>query len=328
MNATNGRRRLLLGGLGAAALSQWPTVALGHDAAWPDRPIKLVVPTATGGVGDAIGREFARGLSEQLGQQVIVENKPGANTSIASAFVANSAPDGYTLLLAMTSLIQNPIHYRNVGYDPLRDFTPLARLGMTATVLVVRSDKKVRNVDEFIRAARGKRWNYGFSATGPQVVMEIFNQHNDLGMTGIPYKGEVPALTDLLGGQIEVGLFSAFAVKGSLQSGQLTALAVLADRRATSLPDVPTFVEQGHGEVSYTGGWYAFMAPARVPREISGRLSQALRVVFEQPAERRRLEQMDLILNWTDGPAFAPVMKRDMDIWRELVLRSKVAIEQ
>ncbi len=228
----------------------------------------------------------------------------------------------------MTSLIQNPIHYRNVGYDPLRDFTPLARLGMTATVLVVRSDKKVRNVDEFIRAARGKRWNYGFSATGPQVVMEIFNQHNDLGMTGIPYKGEVPALTDLLGGQIEVGLFSAFAVKGSLQSGQLTALAVLADRRATSLPDVPTFVEQGHGEVSYTGGWYAFMAPARVPREISGRLSQALRVVFEQPAERRRLEQMDLILNWTDGPAFAPVMKRDMDIWRELVLRSKVAIEQ
>ncbi|MGO4811402.1 Bug family tripartite tricarboxylate transporter substrate binding protein [Cupriavidus sp. 2MCAB6] len=322
------KRRLILSGLSIAALASMQKPAMAQRGAWPDHPIKLVVPVAPGGVADAIARRFAKNVAEQLGQQIVVENRPGASTIIGTLAVAKAPPDGYTILLAQTAHIQNPIHFKKVAYDPLKDFTPLGRIGLSATVVVVRPDLGIKNVDEFVKAARGKRWSYGAGSTGPQVILEIFNKENDLGMTGVLYKGESPALTDLLGGQIEMGLFSVFAAKSYLLSGKLTPIAVIGEKRVASLPNVPTFAEQGHNEMSYGGGWYAFLAPANVPPEIAGRLSRAIKAFLDNPVERKYLEDMDVIVNWTNGNAFAPQMRQDMEAWRGMVNRSKVVIDQ
>jgi tripartite-type tricarboxylate transporter receptor subunit TctC len=217
---------------------------------------------------------------------------------------------------------------KSVPYDPIRDFTPLARIGPSATALLVRGDAGLSNGADFVRAARGRNWSFGSTAPGPQVIMEIFNKSQGLGMTHVPYKGEGPMLTDLLGGQIHTGLFSIAATRGYIQNGKVRALAVLAESRLSTLPDVPTFVEQGFKEVSWTGGWYAFMAPANLPRDIADRLIAEIKAIYDDPVVNRKLLDMELMLNWADGPTFAPLIKRDMELWRSLIQQSGVVIEQ
>ncbi len=328
MKLIDRKRRFTLGCLCAAAFTPLSDLVFAQKVDWPGRPLKIVVPLAAGSVADAIARLFAEGLSERLGQPIIVDNRPGANTIIGTTAVAKSPSDGYTILMGMTSLIQSPVHYKNVTYDPFQDFTPLGKLGLAASVLVVRSDKGVKNLDEMVKAARGKNWSYASSSTGPQVFMEMFNQVNGLGMTGVSYKGDSAAITDLIGGQIDCGLFSLFAVKTLARTGKVTIVGVVGDQRVSSLPNVPSFFEQGHKEVNYKGGWFAFFGPANLPPAISARLTRELKSIYDQPSLRKRLEEMDLILNWTDGPAFAPQMRHDMEVWRDLVKQSKVVIEQ
>jgi tripartite-type tricarboxylate transporter receptor subunit TctC len=295
---------------------------------WPERPIRLVVPTAAGGAADILAREFATRLSERLGQQVIVDNRPGAATVIGTTAVAKAPPDGYTLLLALTGLIQNPVQMKSVPYDPIRDFTPLARIGPSATALLVRSELGPRDAKEFVASARGRGWTYGSTAPGPQVIMEIFSKTNGLGLVHVPYKGEGPMLADLLGGQIHTGLFSIAATRGYIENGKVRALAVLADGRLPTLPNVPTFVEQGFREIDWTGGWYAFMAPAGLPKDVTDRLIAEIKAIYDDPVVHRKLQDMELMLNWADGYTFAPLVKRDMERWRALIEKSGVVIEQ
>jgi len=301
--------------------------AQAQSGPWPNRPIKLIVPVGPGGVADILAREFAQQLTERLGQPVVVDNRPGAATVIGTTAVAKAPPDGYTLLLALTGLIQNPVQMKSVPYDPIKDFTPIARIGPTATILAVRSGLGPTTAAEFVRAARGKRWAFSSTAPGPQVIMEIFNKTQGLGMTHVAYKSEPAALTDLLNGEVQTGLFSVAATKGHIQAGKITPLAVLAPARIPALPQVPTFVEQGFKEISWTGGWYAFMAPAGLPPEIAERLTREVKAIYDDPKVNRKMVDMEIILNWADGKTFAPLIQRDMDLWRELVRQSGVTFE-
>lgn len=294
---------------------------------WPSKTIKIVTPMPAGGTGDVIAREFGQRLSARLRQAVIVENKPGANGTIATVAVARAPADGYTLLMTLTQHIQAPVQYKNVGYDPIADFTPLVRIGAAATVLVARPDLGVNSAADVVRMAPGKKWSMGTTALGPQVIMEVFNKGGNLGVLNVPYKGEAPAMTDLLGGQIDLALITASTARAYIQNGRLKAVAVLAPGRAPSLPNVPTFLEQGIKDVNWTGGWYGFLAPAKLPPHISARLIAEFKAIFEEPEIRAKLANMDITLNWADGAQFQTGMKQDMELWSSLVKRSGVVIE-
>ncbi|MCW5238381.1 Bug family tripartite tricarboxylate transporter substrate binding protein [Verminephrobacter eiseniae] len=321
------KKRAFVQLLGAAA---WPgPVALAQaQEPWPSRPIKVIVPVTAGGTADVLAREFGRRLGERLGQPVVVENRPGANGIPATLAVARAPADGYTLLLTLTQHIQNPVQFKDAGYDPIADFTPLCRIGAAATVLAARASLKVDSATELAQFAPGKGLTFGTTALGPQVILEVFNQSAKLEMLNVPYKGEAPALTDLLGGQIDMALLTVATARAHIQRGTLKGLAVIAPKRASSLPHVATFLEQGFKEVNWTGGWYAFMAPANLPPAIAARLVQELRVIGENAAMRKLFDELNITVHWMDGPEFQPVMKRDMELWRSLVQRSGVVIER
>ncbi len=313
--------------LSAAGMVALPGLSFGQSP-WPSRPIKLVVPTAAGGSHDLLARDFAQQLAIRLGQPVVIDNKPGAGTIIGTVLVTKAPADGYTLLLGQTATIQNAVQIKSVGYDPLKDLTPLARIGASSTVQAVRSDLPVNNAVDFVKLAKGKNWNYGSSSPGPQVIQEVWNKANNIGMTSVSYKGEAPCLTDLLGGNIQTGLFSIAGARPFIESGKLKAIAAIGSTRIPSLPNVPTFLEQGFKEMTYPGGWYAFFGPANLPPEIASRLIKELKAILDEPAMRKRLADMELNVHWDEGATFGAQMKRDMDNWANLIKQSGVTFDQ
>lgn len=321
------RKRTFVKLLGAAVLPVMAPLAYSQER-WPARPIKIIVPVSPGGTADVLAREFGRRLSERVGQPVVVDNRPGANGIPGTVAAARAPADGYTLLLTFTQHIQNPVQFKDVGYDPIADFTPLCRIGAAATVLVARSGLGVGSAKELVRMAPGKGLSFGTTGLGPQVILEVFNKSAKLGMLNVPYKGESPALTDLLGGQIDLALLTVATARAHIQRGTLKGLAVIAPARAPSLPGVPTFQEQGFKEVNWTGGWYAFMAPAKVPADVAARLVKELHAIGEDAGMRKTMDDLNITVNWMDGPEFAGAMKHDMEVWRTLVQTSGVVIER
>jgi tripartite-type tricarboxylate transporter receptor subunit TctC len=292
---------------------------------WPSRPIKIIVSVSPGGTGDMLAREYGRRLGERLGQPVVVENRPGGNGIPATLFVKSAPADGYTLFLTLTQHIQNPVQFPDVGYDPVNDFTPLARLGAAATVVVARAGLGVNSAKD-LQAHAGKGLSVGTSSLGAQVVMEVFSKSAKLGLLMVPYKGEQPALQDLLGGQVDLAMITAVVAKPHIQAGKLKPIAMIAPGRASIMPDVPTFQEQGFTDVKYTGGWYGFIAPAKLPPEITATLIKELRAIRDEPGIRKTMDDLNIFLNWAEGAQFGAAMKRDMEEWQSLVKRSGVTI--
>ncbi len=318
-------KRTLLGLLLAAAATM-AAPAFADDTAWPSRPIRILTPAAAGGAGDILAREFGTRLSTRLGQPVIVENKPGANGAIATVAAARAPADGYTILLTLTQHIQAPIQYKSIGYDPF-DFTPLTRIGAVVTLLVVRPELGVHNAADLLRLAPGKKWSFGATATGTQVVMEAFNKHRNLGLLSVPYKGEPAALTDLLGGQIDMALATMAGAKPYLQTGKLVPVGISAPQRAKSAPNIPTFAEQGVDDFGWVG-WYGFLAPPGLPAPIATRLKAEFKAILNEPAMRTRLEALDMMNNFAEGDAFMADMKRDSANWAALVKRSGLTFDR
>jgi len=321
------KKRTFVKWLGAAALPSLSSFTYAQES-WPSRPIKIIVPVSAGGTADILAREFGRRLGERVGQPVVVENRPGANGIPGTVTVAHAPADGYTLLLTFTQHVQNPVQFKDVGYDPIADFTPLSRIGAAATVLVARAGLGANSATELVRLAPGKGLTFGTTGLGPQVILEVFNKTSKLGMLNVPYKGESQALTDLLGGQIDLALLTVAGARAHIHKGTLKGLAVIAPARAASLPNVPTFLEQGFKEVNWTGGWYGFLAPAKLPPNVTARLIKEFHAISEDPTMRKTLDDMNITMNWADGPEFLPAMKRDMEAWRSLVQTSGVVIER
>ncbi len=246
---------------------------------YPNRPIRLVVPSSPGGTSDILGRIMAHKLGVLLGQQVVVDNRAGASGIIGVDLVAKSAPDGYTLLITPASISINPSIYKKLPYDAMRDFAPISQLMVTPNVLSLHPSVPATSVKGLIALAKSRsgQINFGSGGTGQSthLSMELFMSMAGIKMIHIPYKGAAPGMISLLSGEIELMMLSLPTVIQSLKTGKLRALAVTSLKRSQTMPDIPTIAESGLPGYD-ASNWFSILAPAGTPRPISDRLYQEI----------------------------------------------------
>jgi tripartite-type tricarboxylate transporter receptor subunit TctC len=254
---------------------------------YPTKPVHLVVPYAAGGGTDAIARYLARGLEQRLGQSVIVENKSGQGTAVGGAYVARAAPDGYTLLMATSSTVAiNVSIYKNLPYDPAKDFSPISMIAAVPFVLIVHPSLGVDSVEALIKLAKSKpgalSYASGGGGTPHHIYMELFKTMAGIDLKHIPYRGGGPALTDVVAGHVPVMFADVAQAQELIRSGRVKALAVSVRKRVETLPIVPTMHEAG--VVGYeASSWQCVVAPARLPQPIVAKLNKALADLMAMP---------------------------------------------
>jgi tripartite-type tricarboxylate transporter receptor subunit TctC len=290
--------------------------------AYPTKPVRLVLPYPPGGGSDTIGRPLAQKLSESLGQQVVVENRGGANGNIGMEHAARAAPDGYTLVFALTAqLAVNPALYGKVPYDPVRDFAPITLLGTGAYILVVHPSLPARSLEQLIALAKAQPGQIAYSSSGNgsggHLAAELMNSMAGVRMLHVPYKGGGPALVDLIAGQVQVLFSTQLASWPHIQSGRIRALAVSTAKRPASIPDLPTVSEAGLPGYD-SGVWYGVLAPAGTPRDIVMRLNGDIVKALGQPDYRA------LLVNNAIDPIGSPPEQLGQYIRSELVKWAKV----
>ena len=298
------------------------TASLVAAQQYPVKPIRLVLPYPPGGGSDTIGRLLAQKMSEGLGQQVVVENRGGAGGNIGMEVVARSAPDGYTIVLALTAqLAVNPSLFQKVPYDPLKDYSPITLLGSGGYILVVHPSLPVKSVKELIALAKTRPGQLAYSSSGNgsggHLAAELLNSMAGIKMLHVPYKGGGPALMDLIAGQVQVLFSTQLASWPHVQSGRIRALASSIAKRPASLPDLPTVAEAGVPGFD-AGVWYGVLAPAGTPREIVIKLNGEVVRVLNQPDYR------NLLVNNTIEPIGSPPEELSRYIKSELVKWAKV----
>jgi len=299
-------------------------------AAWPDRPVKLVVPYAAGGAADAVARVVAAELGTRLKQQVMVENKPGAGGTLGAQAVAKAAADGTTLLYDATSFTVNPSLFPKLGFDYAKDFVPVGMVARIPTLLVVPAGSPVKSVAELVQRARAQPGKTTYASAGnggaAHLSAELFAQGLKLSLVHVPYKGGAPALTDLAGGQVDM-MFSAIAASGPLvKGGKLRAIATAFDHRIESMPDVPTVAESGlPGFSAYE--WNAVWAPAGTPPEIVQRLEAELREALQQPAVRQRLAEMGALPAAGGAKELGEFVRAETTKWAAVVKAAAIKVD-
>ncbi len=308
---------LLLGVLGPAS----------HAAAqsWPGKPIRLVVTFAAGGGTDMVARVIAPKLSEALGQQVVVDNRPGAGGIIGTDIVAKAAPDGYTLLMAAagpTTIAPHIYSKDKVPFDVLKDLQPITLVATVPFIITVNPSVPVKTLGELIAYAKANpnKLNYGSSGTGgsPHLAGELFDRMAGIKMVHVPYKGLAPAITDLLGGQIQLVFADVGLVAPHIKAGKLRAIAATSDQRSATLPDVPTVAESGvPGYRAAT--WYGLIAPAGVPAAITQRLSTEMQKIIAMPEVREQLMKQGNEVPNLSMEQFGALVRDDYNKWGKLV---------
>lgn len=313
---------MLLRTLRAAALAGAALAAAGPaPAAYPDKPISLVVPFPAGSGTDAVGRIFAAELGNILGQQVVVENKPGANATIAAQYVARAKPDGYTLFVTTnTSHSAVPFLMKNVSYDPVKDFTPIARGGNLPFLLVVNPQRPYKSVQELIRHARENpgRVTYATGNSTGIVAGATLARRAGIDILHVPYKGTPQALTDLVGGQVDFMFTDLASGLPFVQSGQLRALAVSTAQRSSIAPDLPSMREAGVKDFDLNS-WNGYFGPAGMPPEIVARLNAAINQIVSAPQVRQRLAGLGFDAFSGTPESFATFVSEQLDLWGTLI---------
>ena len=290
--------------------------------AYPDKPIRLVVPFAAGGGTDLWARLYATRLSARLGQPVVVDNRPGASTQVGANAVAKAEPDGHTLLFTTSTHIQLPPLVQNMQYDVVRDFAPVGQLGVTGLMFVVSPQVKAANMAEFIAQAKAaQKWSLGTYAAGSAgaVFSQAMVKDQGLDMPVVVYKGEAPAITDVAGGQIQGGFFSIPSVKALAQSGKVRPIANLSTARSPSFPEVPTLVELGLPRYRGPGVWLGVFAPARTPQPVLDKLAEATRAITQDREFQKEWAERDVVVNWRAPAEFQQDIRADMKTWADLV---------
>ena len=319
-------RSLVLAALTATLIA---TSAAAQTPAAPSQPVRLVVGFAPGGPSDIVARAFADHAAKALGQTFIVENKPGANAVLATEAVASAKPDGLTLLAAATNHTMIPALYgERVKFDAARSFVPVCTLASSATVLVVGPSMPVKTVTEFLERVKARPDSATYATPGqgssPHLATEQFRKLTGVSMVHVPYKGAAPAVTDLIGGQVDLSFATLGSVLPHLKSGKLKALAVASRQRSALLPDVPTFEEAGvKGFVIDT--WYGVLAPAGTPPDALRALTREATEFSRSAAMRERLAGAGLESGGLCGEPFAAQIAREIEsnarIARELKLK-------
>ena len=320
------RRTLLKAGVAAAAL---PASLPGFAQTWPAKPILLVAPQATGGTTDILARSVAERLGQRLGQSVVVENKLGAGGNIGTGFVAQAAPDGYTLLMGYVGTFAiNPTLYPKIPFDPVESFQNVVGLADVPLVMVVRKDSPANTLDEFVALTKTKLLNYGSAGNGTMNHMagELLKQTAKINMQHIPYKGVAASVTDLIGGQVDMAFASAPSIVGHLKGDRLKALAVTSPARIKPLPDVPTMQESKTAQMSVST-WYSIMAPKGLPAAITQRINSEVVAILNAPDMRERLDTLGAV-PWTLGPdQLLATIKADLARWTPIVKATGIRID-
>ena len=289
---------------------------------YPTRPIRLVVGFTPGGGVDINARLLAPKLSEYLGQQIIVDNKPGAGTNIANEFVARSAPDGYTLLINTAALAINMSLYKKVNFDALKDFAPITIFSESPNILVVHPSLPVRNAKELIALAKTKPGAMNFSSAGSGTTQhlsgELFKLRTGTNIIHVPYKGSAPSLTALIGGEVEMTFANIPAISAHVKAGRLRPLASTGLKRAAQMPDVPTMREANIKGVEVVV-WYGLFAPAATPRDIVNRLSATISKIAQSPEMRKILYDQGAEPVGNSPEEFAKIMREEVARWAEVV---------
>ncbi|MBX3652504.1 MAG: tripartite tricarboxylate transporter substrate binding protein [Burkholderiales bacterium] len=309
-------KRFLAGLLFAAAFSASAVPVLAQN--FPTRPVRMVVPYPPGGANDIIGRLLAPVLTQELGQNVIVDNRGGGNTLIGSQIVATAAPDGYTLLVVAAGHAVNPALYKKLPYDTARDFVPVSLFGDGAYVLVAHPSAGVSNSAELVARAKANpgKVAYASSSTGnlTHLAAELFNSLAGVQMLHVPYKGGGPAMTDLLGGRVQVFFSTVAVARPHLQSGKIRGLGVTTPKRTPALPNVPTIAESGLPGYAVSG-WYGAVAPKGTSKAVIDKLHGAVQVALRLPEVRERLLGVGVEATEMSPAAFGKLIDDDIAKW-------------
>ena len=301
--------------------------ACAAHAQFPQKPIHIVVPFAAGGAVDVIARVIGDQVSRQVGQPVIVDNKAGANGNIATDFVAKAPPDGYTVLIAANGLATNPALFADLPYNVQRDLAPVAYVGYAPLVLVAPESFKPQTLAQLISEAKANpgKLNYASAGTGSSqhLAVEMLKSSAGFEATHIPYKGGAPAIVDMLGGRVDFMMLNPLEALPHLKAGRLHALAVGGAQRLPLLPDVPTAAESGVPGYEATT-WWAFVAPAKTPREVVAKLNAEINAALAEPAVKKKLEDMGAIVATGSPEQLDRFIRGETEKWGALIRKANI----
>lgn len=324
MNST--RRKLLsLALIGAASPLVWA------DTAWPaGKMIRLIIPYVPGGDNDTTGRLVANYLGPALGTRIVVENKPGAATMLASEMVAKSPPDGYTLLWGAATHTGNAALYSKLPYDPIKDFVPIVRTAIAPLLVITAASSPFQTLGQFIEAARSDPKIATMASPGngssAHFAIEMFSDAANLKVTHIAYKGSAQAIVDVIGGNVSVGMHGFSTVGPQLKGGRVRALAAVSPKRLSNLPDVPTMVELGYPEVD-TGAWFGLFAPAGTPAAIVNRLNAEVNRILQLPDVVSRFETLGVYPVGGSSEDFQRFIQNDLKKLKRIVQERGIKLE-
>jgi len=314
--------------LAVLAASLLPLCALAQG--YPNKPIRIVVPLAAAGTGDTLARAVGEAMAKELGQPVVIENKPGAGGLVGTQFVAAAAPDGYTLLAVSPSHVINATLYAKADYDPVKSFEPITLMAYTHQVLVANPATPFNTLKELIDYAKKNpgKLNYGSAGTGSatHLNMELFKSMAGVDIVHVPYKGSTQARQDVVAGQVQLAMDGLLPVLSLIKEGRLKGLALTSGHRSSSAPDIPTMSEAGvPGYVSDT--WYGLLAPAGTPKEVLAKLEQAAVKALKDPDVRARLTKAGAEPAGTSAAEFGKTIEREKPIWAKVVRESGAKVD-
>lgn len=307
-----------------ALLSAGPAAA----QAWPERPVRLVVPFPPGGGADVAARTYAERLSGLLGQPVVIDNRPGASGNIGAELVAHAAADGYTLLFGNEFLATNPLMFRNARFDTLKDFAPIVKVASTPGVVAAHPSLPVKTIADLLALARTRPLSYATPGvgTGPDLFGRLIALNAGVRFDSVPYKGSAPAIADAVGGQVDFIVITLSPTIPYLASGKLRGLAVTSAKRSPFAPDVPTLAESGDIKDRYDI-WYGVVAPAATPQPILDRLRRVSAQVLQDAEVLAKLRSAGYDIEPAIGDAFGEEIRRDMVRWQRVITEANIARE-
>ncbi|MBI5603381.1 MAG: tripartite tricarboxylate transporter substrate binding protein [Deltaproteobacteria bacterium] len=314
---------------GVIALFSLSGLLYGESPKFPAKPITIIVPAPPGGTADISMRIIAHKLNENLGQQIIIDNRPGAGGMIASQLVAKAGPDGYTVLMNYTSHAINPYLYKKLTYDSLKDFAPVTLLGLTPLVLVVHPSVPVKTIPEFLAYAKAHpgKLNYGSAAIGGASHLggELLKMKAGIDIVHIPYKGGAAAAADLITGQIQMLFDSLLPLQPHIKAGKVRALGVTSAKRMEIAPDLPALAETVPGFES--SAWFGILAPASTPRELVARLNAEFLKVLRTPEIKQKLTKQGFVVVGNAPEEYGAFLKSEMDKWSKVIQAAGIKAE-
>jgi tripartite-type tricarboxylate transporter receptor subunit TctC len=313
--------------IGAIALT---LSAFAYSQAYPNKPVKIVVPYPPGGTVDAVARVIAARLSEHLGQQFIVDNRAGANGTIGSGIVAKSPPDGYTLLLQASTFVATPLLMKGLPYDIEKDFTPITNLGAVPLLVTSNPGIPAKNLKEFIAASKAEpqKYTFGTSAVGSasHLAEEAIKSEAKMEIVIIPYKGTAPAIVDVIGGHTSAMIDAVPSTMPHVKSGKLRPLAVTSAKRLPSLPDVPTVAESGLDGFEMVS-WYGLWGPARMPPEVTAKIQKEVAAALKSQQVAKSLGEQGFMVSGSTSEEFASYIANESAKYSRLIKAANIRME-